>query len=107
MDKSLLMPRFTIRTLLAILTICALVFVMIGTAYRGQIWAWGVTIGIVSLIITSLSHTAWYGIVWSLRRLPSLNPEYARSAAPIWPSPSAEEDSSAIRKEQVEDAPSA
>jgi hypothetical protein len=62
--RSLLVPRFTIRTLLALLTVFAIVFVMIGTATRGQYWAWGVTIGLVSLIITALTHAAWFGIVW-------------------------------------------
>jgi hypothetical protein len=62
--RSLLVPRFTIRTLLAILTAFAIIFVMIGTATRGQYWAWGVTIGLVSLIITAFTHAAWFGIVW-------------------------------------------
>ena len=65
----LLLPRFTIRTLLAILTASAVVFVMVGTAFRGQYWAWGVTIAIISCIITALSHVAWYGIVSFFSRM--------------------------------------
>src|SRR5687768_2392157 len=68
--SSMLLPRFTIRTLLAILTAAAIVFVMVGTAFRGQYWAWGVTIAILSCIVTALSHVAWFGIVWFFARMP-------------------------------------
>jgi len=65
----MLMPRFTIRTLLAVLTLCACGFVVIGTAYRGQFWAWGVTIALVTLIVTMLVHAALFGIVWLFSRM--------------------------------------
>jgi hypothetical protein len=70
--SSMLLPRFTIRTLLAILTASAVVFVMVGTAFRGQYWAWGVTIGIISCIITALTHSAWFAIVWFFARVPEM-----------------------------------
>jgi hypothetical protein len=84
--SSLVLPRFTIRTLLAILTAAAVVFVMVGTAFRGQYWAWGVTIGIISCIITALSHSAWFGIVWFFGRLPDRRTELSETAkAPLVP----------------------
>jgi hypothetical protein len=67
--RARLVPRFTIRTLLAMITLAAIVFVMIGTATRGQYWAWGVTIGLVSVIVTALAHAAWFGIVWMFMRI--------------------------------------
>jgi hypothetical protein len=70
----MLMPRFTIRTLLVVLTICAFVFVMVGTAFRGQYWAWGVTMALVSLIATALVHAAWYGTVWLFSQMSSTHP---------------------------------
>ena len=75
------MPRFTIRTLLVIITVCAIIFVMIGTATRGQYWAWGVTIGLVSVIVTALAHAAWFGIVWMFMRLSHGQSEPFESAA--------------------------
>ena len=48
----MLLPRFTIRALLVVLTISAFVFVIAGMAVRGQHWAWGITIGILSLAFT-------------------------------------------------------
>jgi hypothetical protein len=66
---SMLLPRFTIRALLVILTICAFVFVVAGMAVRGQHWAWGITIGIVSFAFTLLVHAAWFGLVWMLAQM--------------------------------------
>jgi hypothetical protein len=73
----MLLPRFTIRTLLVILTASAAVFVMVGTAYRGQYWAWGVTIAIASLIVTAVVHAAWFSLVKLLMRLSTPPPDLA------------------------------
>lgn len=89
MTKSpLLLPRFTIRTLIAIVTIFAFAFVVVGTAVRGQYWAWGVTIAIFSLIITALSHSIWFGIVWFFARMPEARPilsEATLTSSPVLP----------------------
>jgi hypothetical protein len=71
----MLLPRFTIRALLVMLTICAFVFVIAGMAVRGQHWAWGITIGIVSLAVTLLVHAAWFSVVWMLARMQSRKQE--------------------------------
>ncbi len=67
----MLLPRFTIRALLVMLTICAFVFVIAGMAIRGQHWAWGITIGILSLAFTLLVHATWFGAVWMLAKMQS------------------------------------
>ena len=69
----MLLPRFTIRALLVMLTIGSFVFVIAGMAIRGQPWAWGVTIGILSLAFTLLVHAAWFGAVWMLAQMQSRN----------------------------------
>lgn len=65
----MLLPRFTIRAMIGLVTICALVFVIAGMAVRGQPWAWGVTIGVASLAFTLLVHAAWTGAVWALAQM--------------------------------------
>jgi hypothetical protein len=74
----MIMPRFTIRTGLVGVTICALAFVVAGMAVRGETWAWGITIGLVSLLVTLAVHAAWYSLVWTFARLPAAEP-----AAPV------------------------
>jgi len=67
----MLIPRFTIRTMLAVLTAGAVVFLLAGMAVRGETWAWGVTIGVLCVVVTALAHAAWFGLVWLFAQLPS------------------------------------
>jgi len=71
----MLLPRFTIRALIGLVTICALIFVIAGMAVRGQPWAWGVTIGLASLAFTLLVHAAWTSAVWTLAQMQSRKQE--------------------------------
>lgn len=67
----MLAPRFSIRTLLALLTAGAVVFLVAGMAVRGEMWAWGVTIAAMSLAVTAIAHGVWFGLVWLFAQLPS------------------------------------
>jgi hypothetical protein len=51
------------------MTGCAVVSVLIGVAARGQMWAWGLVIGVASLGVTALVHAAWFFIVRMFSRL--------------------------------------
>jgi hypothetical protein len=62
----MLLPRFSIRTLLVLLTLGAVASVIIGTAFRGQNWAWGASIGLLSLFVTALFHAAWFAAIWGV-----------------------------------------
>ena len=65
----MLLPRFNLRAILAVTTASAVFFLLVGTGYRGQAWAWGATIGILSLGVTALVHAACFGIVWCFARI--------------------------------------
>lgn len=65
----MLLPRFTLRTILVAITASALFFVLIGAGYRGQMWAWGAAIGVASLAVTLVVQAALFGFVWSCARL--------------------------------------
>ena len=67
----MLLPRFTLRAILGILTLAAFVFLVAGMAYRGQTWAWGVTIAVICAAITLLVHAGWFGVVWLFAQMPS------------------------------------
>jgi hypothetical protein len=96
----MLMPRFTIRTLLALLTLCACGFVLIGTAFRGQYWAWGVTIALVTLVATTLVHGALFGIVWLFSQM-SLMPPGLASVPPFPQSRSGDGDADGSSRERM------
>lgn len=65
----MLIPRFTLRTVLVITTVCAGLFLLLGMAARGEKWAWGAAIGVLSLGVTAVVHAACFGIVWCFSRL--------------------------------------
>jgi hypothetical protein len=65
----MLFPRFTLRTILAVTTAAAVFFLLVGTGYRGQQWAWGAAIGVMSLGVAALVHAACFGIVWCFAQL--------------------------------------
>lgn len=73
-----LLPRFSIRVLFWVITICALACVILGLAARGEVWALGASIGLASLVITALVHAAWFTLVWLFSRLPSARPKELR-----------------------------
>jgi len=65
----MLVPRFSIRTLLVMLTVGAVAFLIVGMAYRGQQWAYGASIGLFSVLVTALVHAAWFGVIWLFSHL--------------------------------------
>jgi uncharacterized integral membrane protein len=65
----MLLPRFSIRTLLLLLTLAAIASVVVGMAVRGAEWAWGISIGLLSLFLAGLIHAAWFGVVWILSQI--------------------------------------
>ena len=66
--NAMLAPQFSIRTLLVVLSVCAVAFLFVGMAYRGQTWAWGMSIGLFSVLITALVHAAWFSVIWMFAR---------------------------------------
>ncbi|MCC7474425.1 MAG: hypothetical protein IT425_03450 [Pirellulales bacterium] len=67
----MLLPRFSIRTLFLLLSFVAIVSIIVGTAVRGEYWAWGVSIALLSLLLVALVHAALFAIMWVFTRLPN------------------------------------
>ena len=74
----MLFPRFTLRTILAVTTMAAVFFLLVGTGYRGQQWAWGAAIGIFSLGVVAIVHAACFGVVWCVAQLASARSNSSR-----------------------------
>jgi hypothetical protein len=56
----MLLPRFSIRALLIILTIGAVLFLIAGMAVRGNQWAWGVPIAALSVALVLVASAIWF-----------------------------------------------
>jgi hypothetical protein len=64
----MLFPRFTLRTILAVTTVAAVFFLLVGTGYRGQQWAWAAAIGIGSLGLTIVVQVFCFVFVKSIAK---------------------------------------
>jgi hypothetical protein len=60
----MLLPSFSIRALLLMLTLGAVAFLIVGMAFRGQHWAWGASVALFSVLVTAIVHAAWFGVIW-------------------------------------------
>jgi hypothetical protein len=65
----MLLPRFSIRTLLMMLTAGAVACLIAGMAYRGKDWALGATIALASLVLAACVHAILFGLIWIFARL--------------------------------------
>src|SRR5262245_41897303 len=69
----MLLPRFSIRTALAIVTGVAVVSLFAGQALGGRAWAFGLTVAVASVPLALLVHAAFFGLGSAFARL--LGPE--------------------------------
>jgi hypothetical protein len=58
----MLLPRFSIRTLLAILTGVAVLSLFAGQAVGGRAWALGLTVALLSIPAALLVHGAFFAV---------------------------------------------
>lgn len=65
----MLLPRYSLKTILAVLSGCTVIFLIAGQAYQGEAWAGGVTIAVASVPICMLVHAMFYGLVVLLSRV--------------------------------------
>jgi len=77
-SRHMLLPRFSMRMMFWLITASALVFLLVGMAARGDDWAWGVSIGLLSIVFTAVVHAALFCAVWLFGRLPSARPKDVR-----------------------------
>lgn len=75
---TMLVPQFTIRWLLALTAVLACVFSVVGLAVRDEVWAQGISAGLIALLAGMVVYAALFALVWlagevvaRLRRPPS------------------------------------
>jgi hypothetical protein len=60
-ERRPLAPQFTLRWLLGVMTVCAFLFAVFGSAARGHAWAIGVSTGIAVLAVMPLIYAMLFG----------------------------------------------
>jgi hypothetical protein len=62
----MIIPRYSLRWLLALLTVCGGLSMILAYAVRGQPWAIGATVGIAALSVVVALHAAAFSVAWLL-----------------------------------------
>lgn len=62
----MLIPRFTIRSLLILTAVCGVLFAIVALALRQHVWAMAVSIGAGSLVLAFLCYGASFGVAYGL-----------------------------------------
>ena len=60
----MLVPQYTIRTLLILTTVCAVAFSVFALALRGYGLAIGISAALVAVIVLLLVHAGIFGMIW-------------------------------------------
>ena len=64
-----LLPQYSIRWLLLVMTASAVAFSTVALALRGYPWAIGVAVGLASLVVLGLVCAAVFALFWPLAEL--------------------------------------
>jgi len=67
-----LIPRFTIRGLLLLMTVSSFFFLILTFAVRGRLWAIAVSVGVASLLLAFLGYAAVFGVAYVVASIVSL-----------------------------------
>ena len=65
----MLIPRFSVRWLFALIAICAVLAFIVSLATAGRLWAVALSIAAGSLVLTLALHASAFGIAWGLAEL--------------------------------------
>jgi hypothetical protein len=62
----MIIPRYSLRWLLALITVCGGLSMILAYAVRGQPWAMGTIVGLTALMVALALHAAAFSVAWLL-----------------------------------------
>jgi hypothetical protein len=65
----MLIPRFTVRWLFLLMTVCSVFFLIVASAVRGQLWAIALSVAITSAVVAFLCYGVFFGLAYVLASL--------------------------------------
>jgi hypothetical protein len=57
-------PQFTIRWMLGLMTVWAVIFSIIALAMRGHLWALGISVGVGALVLFMMIGALLFSVLW-------------------------------------------
>ena len=65
----MLIPRFSLRFLLMLTTVCAVFFFILTLAIQGSQWATAVSVAMAALLLSMLVQASTFGVAWAFTSL--------------------------------------
>jgi hypothetical protein len=65
----MIIPRYSLRWLLALITVCGGLSLVLSYAFQGHAWAVGFMVGLGSLAVVAVLHAVAFSIAWLLTQL--------------------------------------
>ena len=62
----MVLPRYSLRWLLGLTTVCAVVSLILASTVRGDAWAIGAAVGLGSLLLLFVLHAGAFSVAWLL-----------------------------------------
>lgn len=69
MSKTTFLPQYTLRKLFGVMTVCAVIFTIVGFGIRGQAWAAGLSAALAMLALMLLIHAVLFALIWGVGSL--------------------------------------
>ena len=77
----MLIPQFSLRWMLAVITVLAVVFLIVSRAAQGSAWAVGVSAAVMMLAVVAVVHLALFFLTWLVSLVIRRRLRAARGAA--------------------------
>jgi hypothetical protein len=100
----MIIPRFSLRWLLALITVCGGLSLILAYAVQGQFWAIGIMVGLAALALVVSLHAAAFSMAWLMTQLaytvaggsPKPDGQSPFGESPFVPTPAADPEPPAI-----------
>ncbi len=83
----MLIPQFTIRWLLGVTAVLAVMFTIVGLAVRGSAWAQGISAAFAALTVAMLVYALLFAVVWLLAEAKAALGKRETGQSPFRPEP--------------------
>jgi hypothetical protein len=83
----MLIPQFSIRWLLGVTAVCAVIFSIVALGVGGTLWAAAVALGLASLVVLMAIYAGLFALTWGIGALVSLRARGRGAPSPFGPKP--------------------
>lgn len=65
----MILPRYSLRVILLVTAICAVISLILAQGLRGKPWAAGMSMGLLAAVVTLALGAVAFGLIWAVATL--------------------------------------